>query len=212
LGTPTHFTGYRSVEIPVFDIMLSDEDDGVDRISFVTQPAIGVNWMAFSDERVSFQMASEEERKVFGPVLIPNQNILRRNDQGEPFFIRWSAETIETVRDRFMLQAAGTEVNGEHTSMMLDRVFMIESFIKNAGRGMLPPKEFNHLPDGTWFGMFKVNNDQVWNDYIKTGTFMGFSVEAWASLKDNRQTVHQEDLAFKAELEEIYDLINSMQK
>ena len=28
-----------------------------------------------------------------------------------------------------------------------------------------------------WFGTFKVDNDEVWNDFIKTGVFKGFSVE-----------------------------------
>ena len=41
---------------------------------------------------------------------------------------------------------------------------------------MPAPKGFEDLPDGSWFGSYKVDNEAVWND-IKAGTFKGFSVE-----------------------------------
>jgi len=30
---------------------------------------------------------------------------------------------------------------------------------------------------GFWFGVYKVNNKEVWDKYIKTGAVKGFSVE-----------------------------------
>ena len=33
------------------------------------------------------------------------------------------------------------------------------------------------LPKGSWFGVYKVNNEEVWDKYIKTGAVKGFSVE-----------------------------------
>jgi len=32
---------------------------------------------------------------------------------------------------------------------------------------------------GTWFGMVKVKNKDVWDDYVKTGLVKGFSVEGF---------------------------------
>jgi len=34
-----------------------------------------------------------------------------------------------------------------------------------------------NLPVGSWFGVYKVNNKRIWDDYIKTGQVKGFSVE-----------------------------------
>ena len=34
-----------------------------------------------------------------------------------------------------------------------------------------------NLPKGSWFGVYKVNNKRIWDDYIKTGRVKGFSVE-----------------------------------
>jgi hypothetical protein len=32
------------------------------------------------------------------------------------------------------------------------------------------------LPKGTWFGIFKINDDETWKK-VKDGTFNGFSIE-----------------------------------
>jgi hypothetical protein len=36
-----------------------------------------------------------------------------------------------------------------------------------------------NVPVGTWMGVVKVNNDEVWNDYVKTGKVKGFSIEGY---------------------------------
>ena len=34
-----------------------------------------------------------------------------------------------------------------------------------------------NVPVGTWMGTFKIDNDEIWNDYVKTGEVKGFSIE-----------------------------------
>jgi hypothetical protein len=36
-----------------------------------------------------------------------------------------------------------------------------------------------NVPIGTWMGAVKVNNNEVWNDYVKTGKVKGFSIEGY---------------------------------
>ena len=36
-----------------------------------------------------------------------------------------------------------------------------------------------NVPIGTWMGTVKVNNEEVWNDYVKTGKVKGFSIEGF---------------------------------
>ena len=33
------------------------------------------------------------------------------------------------------------------------------------------------VPVGTWMASVKVDNDEIWNDYVKTGKVTGFSLE-----------------------------------
>jgi phage head maturation protease len=53
---------------------------------------------------------------------------------------------------------------------------MFESLIVDEKRGIKPMKGFEDVKDGSWFGSFKVENDDVWN-MIKEGKVKGFSVE-----------------------------------
>jgi hypothetical protein len=50
----------------------------------------------------------------------------------------------------------------------------VESFIIDERKPT--PKGFSKLPDGSWFGTMKVDNDEVWQQ-IKSGEFRGFSIE-----------------------------------
>jgi hypothetical protein len=61
--------------------------------------------------------------------------------------------------------------------MLADGVYLIESFIIDSMRGIKAPEGFEDLPDGSWFISCKVDNEEIWNDYIKSGKFKGFSVE-----------------------------------
>jgi hypothetical protein len=53
---------------------------------------------------------------------------------------------------------------------------MYESFITDSERGILAPKGFPKVPEGSWFASYKVDNDDVWAKVLD-GSFKGFSVE-----------------------------------
>ena len=42
------------------------------------------------------------------------------------------------------------------------------------------------LPKGTWMVSVKVNNDEIWNNYVKTGKVKGFSIEGYFADKAER--------------------------
>ena len=51
------------------------------------------------------------------------------------------------------------------------------------------------LPLGSWVGSVKVNNDQIWNEFVKTGKVKGFSIEGYFADKmerPNDQTIKDE--------------------
>lgn len=52
------------------------------------------------------------------------------------------------------------------------------------------------VPVGTWMGSVKVNNDEIWNDYVKTGRVKGFSIEGYFADKMERPNEEaKEDLS-----------------
>jgi hypothetical protein len=38
---------------------------------------------------------------------------------------------------------------------------------------------YTDLTKGSWFGIYKVNNKDVWDNYVKTGKVKGFSIEGF---------------------------------
>jgi hypothetical protein len=42
------------------------------------------------------------------------------------------------------------------------------------------------VPVGTWMGAVKVNNDEIWKEYVKTNKVKGFSIEGYFADKMER--------------------------
>jgi hypothetical protein len=68
------------------------------------------------------------------------------------------------------------------------------------------------VPVGTWMGSVKVNNDDVWNEYVKTNKVKGFSIEGYFA--DKMETPKDKTLGdFMSEddilLNKIKDILNA---
>ena len=159
---------------------------GVFAISLVKTPATEETFIAMSAKEEIIKMAkiNEEQRVVMGLVLQPEQLILRQDpESGEKFNIVFSADTIKELSHNFF--KSGFQLNSklEHNSPIKDVTF-VESWIvenseidKSANFGMSFPK-------GSWMATMKVDNDDIWNNYVKTGEVEGFSVDAMVDLEE----------------------------
>lgn len=152
----------------------TDDETRVEKVSFVDEPAIQKNWMAFKKQS-SFAVQNEEKRIVSGALMIAGLPIYRRDEKMGEYYVTFSQDAIRSIVYKFMKEARTKEVNEMH-STDVDGVFMFESFIIDSSRGIKTPEGFDELPDGSWFGSFKVDNDEVWAK-VKSGEFRGFSVE-----------------------------------
>ena len=127
-------------------------------------------------EKKNFAIQSEEERIVSGPLMLADTPIFRVDSFGE-YYVYFTADTIKQIAQKFFKKGYQSNVNLMHDGgQQVDGVTMFESWIVDKKRGILPMAGFEDVPDGSWFGSFKVENDDVWND-IKAGKFKGFSVE-----------------------------------
>lgn len=162
-------------KIPLIDMTIDDHDEtGIEFISFVDAPAIGREWMAFNEQpRLAFKVENEEKRIVSGAIMVADLPIYRRDEETGEFYVRFTAEAIEKIVHRFFKNKMTTAVNVMHEAVVED-VYMIESFIIDERKRT--PEGFSELPKGSWFGSFKVENEDVWAK-VKDGTFMGFSIE-----------------------------------
>lgn len=123
---------------------------------------------------LSFSVQSEDQRIVSGPLMIADLPIYRRDEEGE-YYVTFTSEEIKKIVQKFFKKGYQAKVNIEH-GKPAQGVYMFESYIIDRERGVNPPKGFEDVANGSWFGSFKVENESLWSK-VKDGTFKGFSVE-----------------------------------
>ena len=78
-------------------------------------------------------------------------------------------------------QSASTLEHDE--KQKLKDVTFVESWIKEDEVNDKSVKYGMTEPVGTWFAAMKVNNDEIWNDFVKTGKVKGFSIDGFFDLE-----------------------------
>ena len=161
-----------------FKVIFSEEKEGVFAISLVENPAIEIDFIALSKENlIKLAEVSEEKRLLISPVLIPNQPIYRKDDNGNEFNIIFPEETILKAQQNFYKQGYQRNSNIEHDNKLtLNDVTFVESWIKEDDTHDKSLKYGFDLPNGTWFAVMKVENDETWQR-VKNGEVKGFSIE-----------------------------------
>jgi hypothetical protein len=158
---------------------------GVFAISLVNAPATEETFIAMAKQKkiVKFAKVDEEQRILMGLVLQPEQLIYRVDEDGNEFEMFFSAETIKDFSQNFF--QSGFQLNSklEHDEP-IEGVTFVESWLvenpkvdKSAAFGLEYPK-------GSWLVSMKVDNDDIWNNYIKTGELKGFSIDGMIELEE----------------------------
>jgi len=159
---------------------LKIEDEGVDEvfsISLVESPAIESDFFYFNKEELLFAKIDSEQRMLVGPVLIPDKKILRVDGEGNPYQVVFSKQTVRKLAQNYLMKKYTDSATLEHDKKINGKIHLVESWIKEGKLDKSNNYGLN-VPEGTWMGMFKVTDDTIWNDYVKTGKVKGFSVEA----------------------------------
>jgi hypothetical protein len=173
------------VDLPIIELTLEELEQGIDATALVENPAIQRNWMAFKEHKdFKFKTHNEDKRILAGALMVADFPMYR-NMNGKEFFVKFSSETIEQLADRMVLNNKLTAFNFEHDAKKeLADMHIQQFFIINTELGVNTPIGFEELPNGSLFAFVKVNNEQVWNDYVKTGIVKGFSIEGNFATKE----------------------------
>ena len=163
----------------IIELILDEEQDdiGVDAISIVESPAIESDFVALKNQEIKLAEVDKEKKILMGALLIPNKPIYRNGGEGE-YYIYFSKDTIVKASQMFLQNGKQSNSTLEH-NQALNGLTLVESWIvedkakdKTALYGL-------DVPVGTWMGSVKVNNEDVWNEYVKTNKVKGFSIEGY---------------------------------
>lgn len=192
--------------------LLIDEDallSGIEAISIVDKPAIEENFIALKEQtKVNLAEIDKEKRILMGAALIPNKNIYRTDGEDE-YYIYFSDDTVRKASELFLMRGNQNKSTLEHEAE-LNGLTVVESWIIEDEVHDKSRKYGLDMPVGTWMVSMKVNNDDVWENYVKTGLVKGFSIEGYFTDKIEMSKIGESEESIATEiLFEIQDFIES---
>jgi hypothetical protein len=161
----------------LIELIIDDKEDlqGVEAISIVENPAIESDFVALKSEEVKLAEVDKEKRILMGAVLIPEKPIYRRNGEDE-YYIYFSKDTVVKASQLFLKKGNQGNSTLEH-SKSIEGLTVVESWIVEDLTKDKSALYNLSVPVGTWMASVKVDNDEIWKDYVKTGKVKGFSLE-----------------------------------
>lgn len=186
----------------IIELILDEDNEisGVEAISVVENPAIEEDFIALNSQEIKLAEVSSEKRILMGALLVPNKPIYRRNGEDE-YYVYFSKDTILKTSQKFLMKGNQNNSTMEH-QYALSGLSLVESWIVEDEVHDKSRKYGMNVPIGTWMGSVKVNNDDVWNDFVKTGKVKGFSIEGYYADKAQRPKDSLSELLAKTEEEE----------
>jgi hypothetical protein len=168
----------------LYELKIEDEEvDEVYALSLVSAPAIEADWVFFSKdgnkEEIKFATIDSDKKLIVAPVLIPEQRILRIDEKsGEEYNVFFTAETVEKLAQNYLKKGYQDKATIEHSKNIDGKVTVVESWISKSQTKDKSALYFNRaFPVGTWFVTFKVNDENLWQNYVKTGIVKAVSLE-----------------------------------
>ena len=192
----------------IVELILDEEQEesGIEAISIVESPAIESDFVALKGEEVKLAEIDKEKRILLGALLIPNKPIYRKNEQGD-YYIFFSKDTISKASQMYLRNGYQNNSTLEH-SKDLKGLTLVESWIVEDEVQDKSRKYGLNVPVGTWMGAVKVNNEEIWNEYVRTNKVKGFSIEGYfADKMESPKEEIKEDMSSQSDKETLLKII-----
>jgi hypothetical protein len=140
-----------------------------------------INEASTGGRKRNFAAELAEKQMLVGPLMTPGKLIPRIDEKtNEEYEVFFAKETIEKIAYKMMQDKLVDSVNIEHDgAQKVDDAYLVETWIvKDPEHDKSTLYGFQPIT-GQWYGMYKINNRRIWNEYVKTGKVKGFSVEGY---------------------------------
>ena len=191
-------------------VLDDDEESGIEAISIVESPAIESDFVALKSDEIKLAEIDKEKKILMGALLIPNKPIYRQNE-GDEYYIYFSKDTVLKASQRYLTNGYQSNSTLEHSDN-LKGLTLVESWIVEDKVQDKSRKYNMDVPVGTWMGTVKVNNEEIWNDYVKTGKVKGFSIEGFFADKIEAAKLSKEEKESDNLLNKIKEILNAGSK
>jgi hypothetical protein len=177
---------------PVYKITIDEaysdgEDLGMEMIAFTNKPAIKVKGMAFNSHVAPMTFSDSVKMRIVAPAMIP-MNIYRQDEDGEEYDVQFSAEVIEQIHAKFMLNLSNKNIfNLEHDQDKKVPAYILEAWIVDSPE---TDKAFTtygiEVPKGTLMLTSQVTDREYYDALVESGQ-VGYSIEGFLGMKLSEQ-------------------------
>jgi len=178
-------------DLPVYKVTIDEEysdgqDLGIEQVAFTSKPAIIVKGMAFSAVK-KIQFTDEPKMRIVAPAMIPSE--IYRNDEGEEYFVEFTADEIENIHLKFMEGLNNKDLfNLEHDQKKTVPAYILEAWIVDNPTEDKSYSSYGiEVPKGTLMLTAQVTDKDYYNKLVENGQ-IGFSIEGYLGMKLNAQT------------------------
>jgi len=173
------------MENKLIEWFLDDVMGELKRISLVSVPAIEEEFLLFNNMDLKFKTLDEDKRIVIGPAMRPDIHIPRKGDGGELYYGFFSQDTVRKAAELFFKKNSNANNTNLEHEFEIDGIYVFESWIvEDPEMDKAKALGFTDVRKGDWWVSMKVENENVWNNYLKSGLIRGFSVEVKAGEVD----------------------------
>lgn len=191
-----------NVNIPIYDVIIDDEQLGMTAVSFVKEPAISIDFLAMEKQKAENMIwfSKHYKHEIVSPILIPNQLILRQAKDGSLYYIRWTEEAIANAAAKYLANGFWHNITIEHPmfydenltydDVLEDDVYMQRMWIvDNPKTDDAKTKYGFDVPSGTLMVKYKVFNKALWSKIVD-GTVRGLSIEAFTNVVKSNNNIN----------------------
>lgn len=163
----------------IIELIIDEEAElfGIDAISIVSEPAINSSFIALNENKLQLAEVDSERHILLGAALIPDKPIYRHQN-GEEFHVYFSKRTVRRAMELFFKFGNQNNSTLEHEHK-LNGLSVVESWIVESKEN----DKINHydidVPVGTWMVSVKVENEAIWDEWVKEKKVSGFSIEGF---------------------------------
>lgn len=173
-------------KLPIYEALITSEDDGIITVSLVDDPAVESDFVSFAKDSVQqrqlFALSDTSEHLITG-CLMKAETPIYRNDDGYEFYIVFSKETIKKMAQKMLCDGTFKNIDTQHNGELLPQgaLTLMELYVKDSNKGISP--NFVDVPDGSLMITFKVNDESIWQECVEGEYLNGFSLEGFFETK-----------------------------
>lgn len=193
-------------KLPVYEALISSEDDGIITISLVDEPAVESDFVCFAKDagKQLFALSDASEHLITG-CLMKAETPIYRNDNGYEYYIVFSKEVIQKMARKMLCDGTFKNIDTQHNGELLPQgaLTLTELYVKDSNKGIDP--NFVDVPDGSLMITFKIEDESIWQECANGDFLNGFSLEGFFETKqvDFSKNKPNKTKSFKMRIKEL---------